>query len=109
MDRSAILFANSVSYGDASKNIPRGVIRSHLKELAAQLVSLEEEYSFENEIIIDKPTVEAREGIRRGIKKAGKQGSTLLFYYFGHAIKHPFKNELYFYSSDSELDDPGGM
>jgi Caspase domain len=109
MDRIAILFGNSVAYGDASKNIPRGVIQSHLKELSAQLQSLDGEYAFETEISADKPTVQAREAIRKIVRKAGKQGSTLLFYYFGHAVRHPFKDELYFYSPDSELDDPGGM
>ena len=80
-----------------------------MKELAAQLESLEGEHSFRTEKIVDKPTGQARESIRRAIKRAGQQGSTLLFYYFGHGLKHPFRDELYFFASDSELDDPGGM
>jgi hypothetical protein len=109
MDRIAILFANSVAYGDASKNIPRGVIQSHLKELSTQLESLDGDYAFKAEICADKPTGQAREVIRKVVKKTGKEGGILLFYYFGHAVRHPYKDELYFYSPDSELDDPGGM
>lgn len=109
MDRTAVLFANSVGYGDASKSIPRGVIQAHLKELSKQLESLGDAYAFSSETVIDRPTVEAREAIRKSIKKAGNRGNTLLFYYFGHAVRHPFKGELYFCCPDSELDDYSAM
>jgi hypothetical protein len=109
MGRNAILLANSVAYADTTKGIPRGVIKSYLKELAGQLESLEGEYSFDCESIVDHATVEAREKIRRNIRTAGKHGNQFLFYYFGHAISHPFKDELYFLSPDSDTDDLGGM
>jgi hypothetical protein len=57
MDRTAVLFANSVGYGDASKSIPRGVIQAHLKELSKQLESLGDDYAFSSETVIDRPTV----------------------------------------------------
>lgn len=110
MNRKALLFANSVSYGVGGKNITKGLIQGHLREIASQLSSLGDEHSFESEYILDKPTAKAREILRKEVKQvAKKQGSTLLLYYFGHALRHPSKNELYFYAPDSDPDDPGGM
>ena len=109
MRRDCILIANSVTYGDASKSISKAVMRSVVNELEENLSRLDGSSAFNVTKILDEQYLDARERIRKAIKKSGTAGNTLLLYYFGHGIKPTLEEELYLYCSDSDLDDPGTM
>src|SRR5215213_3938358 len=98
-DNQAILIANSVSYGDTSKNIPVSVVRAIVSEFSDNLESLGES-SFRTVSVINESTDEARRLIRENIKRASSS-DLLLIYYFGHGVKS-IDDELFLFFKDSE-------
>jgi hypothetical protein len=107
--RRGLLIANSVTYSDVSKSIPRATVKSVVSELADYLTGLSPGFEFdETPPIIDEGHAKARERIRKQIRRSNK-ASPLLIYYFGHAMNDPYRKELYLYFRDSEAEDPGSM
>jgi hypothetical protein len=99
-DNHAIIIANSVSYGDTSKNIPASVVRSIASELSDNLINLGENSFKTPSTIVNATTDEARRLIRDKIRRA-TSSDMLLLYYFGHGVKSP-NDELFFFFKDSD-------
>lgn len=105
MSRRAIVLVNSVSYGEASKSLPKRVVARIADDVAALLTGLEAEYRFRVTAIKDERRAKATDVIRRVLKAAGTDESLLLFYYFGHGLVTDDEDELYLYFKDSEAYD----
>lgn len=107
MGRQAILIANSISYGERSKNISVGIVKSLIKDLSNHLESLDE-YSFGVTKVVNYTLSEARRTIINVIKRAGNAGHLVLLYYFGHGFRS-IKNELFLFFKDSKSDEEPTM
>ncbi len=106
--RHAVIVANSVSYGERSKNVPVNVVQTLVTDLATQLEGLGD-HSFTTERWVDEPSDEVRKKCREAIKKASnKPNSLLLFYYFGHGVRSA-SNDLLLYCKDSDWQDEPSM
>ncbi|MGD0923174.1 MAG: hypothetical protein ABSA70_15635 [Terriglobia bacterium] len=109
MSRRALVVVNSVSYGDASKNVPRSVVASIARDVGARLKNMEEEFRYTVAIVKDEPRARAREQMRRAIKSAGESHESVLLFYFGHAFQPDDNEELYLFFKDSDPFDPPTM
>ena len=103
MGRQAILIANSISYGERSKNISISVIKSLIEGLDSSLSYLGE-YSFRVNKVVNETKEGAQRRILNEIRSAGRQGDMVLMYYFGHAVKSN-DEELYLFFKKSKWEE----
>lgn len=107
-ERRALIIANSVSYGERSKNVPPNVVRSVVADLSTQLENLGE-HSFSVTTAVDETASALRKTAAKAIKQAGTDGSLLLIYYFGHGVQSETGEDLFLYLKESDWQDETTM